>query len=101
MASSRRLSRGAASNLGDVDSSDDDMTLGETTLTERGLGSLGPRRRSSLGGKGNRNPVDQKEQSRIADMYKTVIKLAAENVSKSNSLFLLSLSVLCCVENHR
>jgi hypothetical protein len=82
MSSSRRLSRGAASNLGDVDSSDDDMTLGETTsVAERGLGSLGPRRRSSLGGKGNRNPVDQKEQSRIADMYKTVIKLAAENVS--------------------
>lgn len=82
MSSSRRLSRGATSNLGDIDSSDDEMTLGDTTtLTERGLGSLGPRRRSSLGGKGNRNPVDQKEQSRIADMYKTVIKLAAENVS--------------------
>ena len=73
--SSRRLSRGSSSNLGDFGGSDlDDEDI--SPLSEKPLA----RHRSSVGGKANNNGVSKIEQTRIADMYKTVIKLAAENV---------------------
>jgi hypothetical protein len=70
MSNARRLSRGS-SHLGDFESD-------EESVEELRAEPLMSRRRSSAGLKA----MNPKEQSRIADMYKTVIKLAAENVSR-------------------
>ena len=61
-----------------MDFESDDETPGPADKSvNKGLNALS-RRRSSIGSRSKPNPA---EQSRIADMYKTVIKLAAENVS--------------------
>jgi hypothetical protein len=49
----------------------------------KGLHAMG-KRRSSLGG--SKSKLNPTEQARIADMYKTVIKLAAENVRIVSSI---------------
>ena len=45
--------------------------------------SLGGRRRSSFGSHSAKSPGSSAEQSRIAEMYKNVIKMSSENVRKS------------------
>ena len=42
--------------------------------------SLGGRRRSSFGSHSSKSPGSSAEQSRIAEMYKNVIKMSSENV---------------------
>lgn len=44
--------------------------------------SLGGRRRSSFGSHSSKSPGSAVEQSRIAEMYKNVIKLSFENVRR-------------------
>ena len=84
----RRLSSNKAtlSNLPVHESDDDD--LDDAASYSSGFGgisrrrSLGGRRRSSFGShNSNRNPMSAVEQTRIAEMYKTVIKMSSENVS--------------------
>ena len=86
--SKRRLSSNKATlpNLPVHESDDDD--LDDAASYSSGFGgisrrrSLGGRRRSSFGShNSNRNPVSAAEQTRIADMYITVIKMSTENVS--------------------
>ena len=47
--------------------------------------SLGGRRRSSFGSHSSKSPGSAVEQSRIAEMYKNVIKLSFENVRSLSS----------------
>lgn len=97
MSSKRRLSSGlgagaGGSLLGAI--VDDDDVLGNGSETTKaleenegvGFGASGrrnsmigggSRRRSSFGGS---RAISSEEQARIADMYKTVIKLSTENV---------------------
>lgn len=76
MSSVRRLSKG--SNVSHLEFESDEETTESAGAKGKGLNGM-PKRRSSMGGpKSKLNPT---EQARIADMYKTVIKLAAENVS--------------------
>jgi hypothetical protein len=76
---SRRLSKCSEASalpfLEDEDSEDE-------SIEPSGRNSIG-RRRQSFGGKmaSKRQTVEtQEEQNRIADMYKTIIKLSSENV---------------------
>lgn len=80
-ASRRRLSNGSAlrdiSNLENSDDIEDEIqsvASKATTIT----GSS--RRRSSFGLSCKSPPLNPVEQQKIAEMYKTVIKLSAENV---------------------
>lgn len=75
MATVRRLSKGSNASLMDFES-DEELAAQPEFAGSKGLNALGKRRVSI--GKQAKNP---NEQARIADMYKTVIKLAAENVS--------------------
>lgn len=80
MSSVRRLSKGSNVSLMDFES-DDDLS-NENEFGSKGINAM-TKRRSSMGG-GSRSKLNPTEQTRIADMYKTVIKLAAENVSINN-----------------
>lgn len=69
----------------DNDDDDDDINTTQS-ITSGGRGgissrrSLGGRRRSSFGSHSSRSPGSSLEQSRIAEMYKNVIKMSSENV---------------------
>ena len=86
MAPKRRLSHGstASSLLGDIN--EEEFPLPGDAEVESGAGGPpglnGNRRRSMMGGKNRRmsSGASAAEQSRIAEMYKTVIKLSSENV---------------------
>jgi hypothetical protein len=80
---SRRLSKGSNASLMDFESDDENAEADSAGGANQGLHAMG-KNRSSLGG--SKSKLNPTEQARIADMYKTVIKLAAENVSPSCSV---------------
>ena len=69
----------------DHDDQDDDCRSVQSGVSSRRR-SLGGRRRSSFGSHSSKTPVSSAEQSRIAEMYKTVIKMSSENkINMKNS----------------
>lgn len=62
----------------DEDESNDMNSSGYGGISRRR--SLGGRRRSSFGSHHSKSPGSSAEQSRIAEMYKNVIKMSTENV---------------------
>lgn len=67
----------------DDDDDDDNITHGMNSSGRGGISnrrSLGGRRRSSFGSHSSKSPGSSIEQSRIAEMYKNVIKMSSENV---------------------
>jgi hypothetical protein len=69
----------------DENSDDDDISVNTVGLQEKSIYTFpkkaNSRRRSSFGGaNSSRTPVNAAEQSRIAEMYKTVIQMSSENV---------------------
>ena len=84
MVNKRRLSHGSTTSslLGDI-VDDDEIPIGDEEVLGSGLGLGGNRRRSMMGGSKRRmsSGAGAAEQARIAEMYKTVIKLSSENVS--------------------
>lgn len=85
MSNKRRLSHGSTTSslLGDIIDEDE---FGAGVDMDAGLPTAGNnRRRSMMGGSKNRRPSiggGAVEQARIAEMYKTVIKMSSENVSQ-------------------
>ena len=67
------------------DNDDDDCRSVQSGVSSRRR-SLGGRRRSSFGSHSSKTPMSSAEQSRIAEMYKTVIKMSSENkINMKNS----------------
>ena len=67
-----------------VDDDDDDVRSVTSASSRRR--SLGGRRRSSFGSHASKTVVSAVEQNRIAEMYKTVIKMSSENkITMKNS----------------
>ena len=82
MSNKRRISANKSALELPVHERDDDNevnTSGFGGISRRR--SLGGRRRSSFGSHTSKNSLSAVEQSRIAEMYKTVIKMSSENVS--------------------
>ena len=82
------LSKGNLLAVQDHDDNDDDCR--SVTSCKSGVSSrrrsLGGRRRSSFGSHSSKTPMSSAEQSRIAEMYKTVIKMSSENkINMKNS----------------
>lgn len=105
MAARRRLSQASKASVEWLEA-DDELDFNEdendkivaAALSRRRVSGGGARRRSSFGGVLSilRTPTDQvsrEEQNRIAEMYKHVIQMSSENVSK---LFLV-FSKLCVI----
>lgn len=66
----------------DIDD-DDDETSSINSSSFGGISrrrSLGGRRRSSFGSHNSKSPASSADQTRIAEMYKNVIKMSSENV---------------------
>ena len=92
MSNKRRISGGKSFlSLAEVASDDDDENddVFEGNLRSTGFHgvsrrtSLGGRRRSSFGSQNSsKSPISAAEQARIAEMYKTVIKMSSENVGR-------------------
>jgi hypothetical protein len=82
----RRISANKGfSDLPTHDHDDDDEDDSNAMNFSAGISrrrSLGGRRRSSFGSHNSKSPASSAEQSRIAEMYKNVIKMSSENVSK-------------------
>ena len=85
MVTKRRLSHGstASSLLGDIVEDEFEIGEGEGEGAVGGGLAGGNRRRSMMGGNKRRQSMGAgaAEQARIAEMYKTVIKMSSENVS--------------------
>ena len=83
----RRLSnnKGFLGQLAEEEDDDDDNNI-KHGMNSGGRGgisnrrSLGGRRRSSFGSHSSKSPGSSVEQSRIAEMYRNVIKMSSENV---------------------
>ena len=98
MVNKRRLSHGstASSLLGDIVEEDEYPIENEGEGGGAGVAG-GNRRRSMMGGGKNRRAscgASAAEQARIAEMYKTVIKMSSENVSPT-----LAAAVSCLDES--
>ena len=83
--SKRRLSQGSAlQNLSDSDDEPEEFAAVAGGRRSMGLGQNG-KRRSSFGIPSSRAHPPQ-DQARLAEMYKTIIKMSSENVSKRDFL---------------
>jgi hypothetical protein len=88
------MSRRISGNKGFVglpveDNDDDEDDSNDMSSVHSGISrrrSLGGRRRSSFGSHSSKSPGSSAEQSRIAEMYKNVIKMSSENVRITNSV---------------
>ena len=81
----RRISASKGTLAIPVEHDDDNDDFDNRSVASNGGSrrrSLGGRRRSSFGSHSSKTPVSSAEQSRIAEMYKTVIKMSSENVCR-------------------
>ena len=84
MSSKRRLSQG--STLQDCDSNSDDDQIDAFAEVGGGRRSLATRRRSSI-----RSQGPPQDQARLAEMYKTIIKMSSENKINAKNSWSLNL----------